>query len=680
MSGIRRLAFRLTPLPDEPLDSWLEAMAAAYRVPLRDVLHAVGLRGQHAPPEDRGSTGIRRQWLFELRDDQVARISEATGLPAETIRATTRTHYAACVTTRTKAGQVTGMSAAGGIAGRFCPECLADSGGRWRLTWRYVFGFACPRHRRILVDQCPTCGTEPRVQPRSGKHIPEPTRCDTCNADLTQTASPLAAGDEVLAAQRALLRLITTGEGRFGMYDGVTQPALRAIDDVRLLRRAVFAHLQRGTPIDTAGLSDDLLDAVSAQTWSNIELAQMRTRSALTSAVGYTIAVHATRRRDTARALLTDAIPEHTVYSRYSPVMQDILAETYFRTRRRTSRLQQGTVTTEDQWVQRVAKLPAMLWQDWADVLLGDRRRHVDRRAALSSLTMLVGTSRPQAYVAGLFGAPRHQDPRWLSTVLGTAVVNPTGPLIALARNLDKAPTPIDYARRRAIDWGPILTPAQWHELAEEHNVHSGGQRRHRLVQLIVYVMLTGNHPLSAPEQYRPVRATEIAEALRIHDGLPERLRDALARVAETLLRQHGIDEPVTWSPPLAWADFPEPARGWGVPLPPRRPVRATITTDSALAAGYLARTPLRDIATTHNVSRQSVARELTRAGIPLRPAQAPRRHDLDARWLQAQYVREQRSLRDLAGETGASATTIKRRLVEVGVQLRPRGGVHRRA
>jgi hypothetical protein len=37
---------------------------------------------------------------------------------------------------------------------RFCPECLADSGGRWPLTWRLGWSFACLIHSRLVKLGC----------------------------------------------------------------------------------------------------------------------------------------------------------------------------------------------------------------------------------------------------------------------------------------------------------------------------------------------------------------------------------------------------------------------------------------------------------------------------------------------------------------------------------------------
>ncbi|MGX5825816.1 TniQ family protein, partial [Salmonella enterica] len=65
-----------------------------------------------------------------------------------------------------------------GRRSRYCPDCLAESGGRWQLHWRLGCVFACTEHRCLLADTCPYCGTfqRPRRRP-SGVLVPSPGRC-----------------------------------------------------------------------------------------------------------------------------------------------------------------------------------------------------------------------------------------------------------------------------------------------------------------------------------------------------------------------------------------------------------------------------------------------------------------------------------------------------------------------
>jgi hypothetical protein len=45
-----------------------------------------------------------------------------------------------------------------------CPECIRESDGRWQLSWRLGWSFACVQHNRLLADACPTCGKYQRRQ------------------------------------------------------------------------------------------------------------------------------------------------------------------------------------------------------------------------------------------------------------------------------------------------------------------------------------------------------------------------------------------------------------------------------------------------------------------------------------------------------------------------------------
>ncbi|WP_374227332.1 TniQ family protein [Streptomyces sp. AC512_CC834] len=45
----------------------------------------------------------------------------------------------------------------GRAGSRFCPACLEETGGRWQVTWRLGWSFACIRHHVLLADRCPAC-------------------------------------------------------------------------------------------------------------------------------------------------------------------------------------------------------------------------------------------------------------------------------------------------------------------------------------------------------------------------------------------------------------------------------------------------------------------------------------------------------------------------------------------
>jgi hypothetical protein len=116
---------------------------------------------------------------------------------------------------------------------RYCPRCLAANGGRWMLTWRIPWAFACTSCQVLLADTCPDCCRRHRRtrtgQPRQPGHCdltglplppPRPPGATTfsCASDLAGTpAVALPAGGHVLAAQQhtdAIISALLASRGR----------------------------------------------------------------------------------------------------------------------------------------------------------------------------------------------------------------------------------------------------------------------------------------------------------------------------------------------------------------------------------------------------------------------------------------------------------------------------------
>ena len=180
MTPTRTFPIRLAPLPGEALDSWLEALAHRLNVRLGDVLGDLGLGAPvkngiryHAVPTD---------WTIALRQEEAARIAHATGADPQQLHDMTLMRFAgrAWRIDQTKRKVSRHLLWERPRGSRFCPECLAGSGGRWPLTWRLGWSFACLTHRRLLADRCPACGSVQRERPFSRGALPVPGRCGTC--------------------------------------------------------------------------------------------------------------------------------------------------------------------------------------------------------------------------------------------------------------------------------------------------------------------------------------------------------------------------------------------------------------------------------------------------------------------------------------------------------------------
>lgn len=206
----RRIPIHLAPIEGEALDSWLEALAHRTQTSWGDLLTAVGL-GEPAtirwlPP-----------WMIDPTADQREAIHQATGIDLDDVGRMALSHYEgralAVAPSRERLDNTFPWGPRAGT--RYCPQCLAESGGRWQLTWRLSWTFVCYKHKCLLVDQCPVCRTRSRVRTRPAELIPALGRCEApaqvrpnkftrCGADLT-TAHTHNFADEnhpALMAQR----------------------------------------------------------------------------------------------------------------------------------------------------------------------------------------------------------------------------------------------------------------------------------------------------------------------------------------------------------------------------------------------------------------------------------------------------------------------------------------------
>ena len=111
------------------------------------------------------------------------------------------------------------------------------------------------------------------------------------------------------------------------------------------------------------------------------------------------------------------------------------------------------------------------------------------------------------------------------------------------------------------------------------------------------------------------------------------------------------------------------------VPRRPRRAARPVGPAERQLwVQQYLAGASIGDLASRHNRSRATIAAQLTRAAVVLRPTGATCTvTERQARAMAALY-RKGLSLHQVAQETGRARGVVRDALLRVGVQLRPRG------
>lgn len=110
---------------------------------------------------------------------------------------------------------------------RWCPECLRERRGAWRLSWFLPVSVACVKHAVLLNDRCAVCDRIPHSGENRLSVVPaSPTKClhvspaknataprtritPRCDADLTLAASTYLGPDHpYVAAQRVMNEIL----------------------------------------------------------------------------------------------------------------------------------------------------------------------------------------------------------------------------------------------------------------------------------------------------------------------------------------------------------------------------------------------------------------------------------------------------------------------------------------
>jgi len=243
--------------------------------------------------------------------------------------------------------------------------------------------------------------------------------------------------------------------------------------------------------------------------------------------------------------------------------------------------------------------------------------------------------------------------------------------LLQLAQFLDGAETPIDYARRRSLDYTELLQPDEWERIAIAQNVHSGFPRRALLARAHVHRLLSGDRVQRLPHLDLATELVTDADIDGFTRNAPSRVLSALEDVGASYLDRLGIDEPVSWHPsPSALGLEPfKPHPAGDCEWVARRPVRGASggPEDVAITTAHDEGLSIRATAVKLGLSRQTVARTRDAHGIPSRTGRQPQFH-VDIEWLREQYETERRTAASIARELDCSPTTIRRHLRSAGL------------
>jgi len=552
----RTLPLRVSLADGEALDSWLLHLAHRNGISVFRLAHALGFA-------DRLQVWHNYTLTWRLPAGLLRRIEMQTGLAAGTLDAAVLDQF-----------DPVGWKPIPGS--RYCPSCLAETGGRWPLRWQLPHTFACLTHQCMLAVLCPSCYRTPhsRISDRSG--LAEPTRCalgtsrhgNPCDADLL-TARPrrLRATDPRLAAQAwvndRLDHMHPAAVTDLRDLDALAVWLLHRIDPTELRHlgaatvNAMHEHrdqlhgIKRHQP--TAGL------VAAAMTCHAIDIITADDHRRLRRKLAPLLRdVYTAYRSGQTPATRGPMILSHKRLGSLSQPLRHKVLRAIDQKLPVTERLRYRTCTLSPRQPvpnstvagDRARHVPQYLWPDWIVRLLPARGAHADDLAIdIPNALLIPGNPTRNIRAAGELNPWRNNISTSLS---GLARQHPDvlTALCNLAEYLDTHGAPIDYRRRRATFTDLELSQTDWDGICARVDAHPGRASRLRHARRHLFALLTGadlanrQHSLAFADHQE--REHYQAFQLQMISPLRTELHDHAAR----LLTAVGIDEPVSWSPP----------------------------------------------------------------------------------------------------------------------------------
>ena len=255
--AVRTLPVRVKPLSEESLDSWLEALAARTDATWGQILRTLGIFGMHGNAASHRAARAN----VSLTPGQVDTISYCTGVEPCRLQAMTLQPW--IKDTSWQRPSVASLRVSGS---RFCPKCLEERSGRWRVWWRLRCGFVCPMHGCLLADACHVCGGLQRTAPPRFNEVPKLGSCTRsvtrsgktarCNEPLSSAPATCLDMGTAMVTQRNLLCVLRAGRTSGGIYGSSPVPSTIFMHDLRTLGTWMLRYAQA---YDVAARISDLL-------------------------------------------------------------------------------------------------------------------------------------------------------------------------------------------------------------------------------------------------------------------------------------------------------------------------------------------------------------------------------------------------------------------------------------
>ena len=554
----RTLPLRVPPVPGEAIDSWLEALARRSQVTVGTLTAALGW------PLPASPGGL----VAGIPGQVLRRLEHQAGLAAGRLDDAVLDRYQPLGPVRRRGS-------------RYCPSCLAERDGRWLLSWRLGWVFACTTHGVLLCDTCPACGQIPRGRAgRAGLNPPGSCantikRNNYCGADLRQvTPTRLTPGHPVLAAQHwtgALLTLDDTGPGGNG-----ASPQ-NVLSDLGI----VASWVLRQTPAaQFAGFGPAALAAWRA--WNQQTSAARRqpgrvppASAALTAALAATATTVLTGSDEQAIAQIRALLPPQAgprgprPAGLPAPRWRQLSAAARGRFLRAldpdlgpADRIRYRTGTPQARipddppglLAARARAIPQLLWPEWAIRLMPARGFAAGPFRSTIAACLLLPGHPGRATGTAITALHGYRSALATGAVLRALADGGHDTVLTaiscLAGYLDTSGSPIDYQRRRDLIPAETITAGQWRDLCYGAAAHPGEARRHRDAQRYLFQLLTGADLHDPRHALAFTTGNDYSHYQTFAGTLTTGLRDALHGHATGLLHDLGIGEPLTWAPP----------------------------------------------------------------------------------------------------------------------------------
>lgn len=709
---IRTLPRRVQPQEGESLESWVDRYCTALSTPRKDFYRAVGLLDSND-----GGFSLSDMTLH-ITADLASRLSAATGVKPSDIRLMTLQRYEGRVIVlgRDRRGVDVHRLWARGRGSRFCPQCLRANPGVWRTAWRLSWSFVCLTHACLLNDVCPVCGGTPKMKAPRRNEVPVPNMCGArakapggtaryCRCDLSDAPSVmLGPWSQILTTQKWLNILMDSEEVSAARVQ-------RDLCDLKLLAARASEVLSADELRGLIG-TDDREDTRFSTDAERRRNGLFHPATAIQTAHTVTLA---------ARILLTPApdgfapllgkllvgavhAPPSGITSHWgiaSPELGGKMLKAVHTTLGPLDALRYGTAGSspseplldEQSILTRARSVPQRFWPRWTHILhLDPSLRAESLQVALSIGVLVPGYKRHDlgTQLKALDLSKRRRQT--FSHVFATMDQGRRDAILMslynLADYLDRTPAPVDYAARRKMSLAGLLPGGVWRRIIAEADDVKGmpaaGARlylRYRLTE-------------SLPEQ---LRSAHYALQIFLISTSPWIL-DALDAYAASFLIERGINEPLSWEPPIECIDPAARAARtleWdGVPkadclagrglIDPRLVLRAHSGTAKSVGAllakdnletsikrAFASGASIEEMAKSFRKSTSMIRWHLERLGLPPSPGDNIR---FDSERLERMYLTQRRTLPEIAQKTGWSTTTVRNVLVDTGVSRRSRG------